>query len=407
MTSLSSRSMWVTVATLAAALACSPYPPPPDTRVEEVVDTLHGVVIADPYRWLEEQDAPETRAWLDAQNEYAELIVGESPLRTQVEERLRQLMDVVDSPRPQRAGDYQYFTYRPSGRELPVIFRRPVPDEDEEDVPIDPAGEYEVVLDPHGVTPENTTRYATVSFSSDGKLMIYSERDGGQDEVKIRVRDLERGVDLPDSLPLGLYASLTFTEDQQGFYYVYRSREIGPRVKYHEFGTDIAQDEVVFGERYGPESFINVSQQADGRYLIFRVQHGWARVELHVKDMQRGGRVRAIVDDADARFYTRFLDGELYMRTDLEADKNRVVVVDLERPQRANWREVIPEGDDLMEDFALIDDKFYVTYLRDVSNHIAIFEKDGTPAGEIPVPEFHTASIRGGDDGEAFLTLSS
>jgi prolyl oligopeptidase len=408
MTPVSSRSLiWASAATLVAVLACSPYPPPPDTRVDEVVDTLHGVAIADPYRWLEDQDSPETRAWLDLQNEYAELIVGQSPLRTRVEERLRQLMDVVDSPTPRRAGDYEYFTYRPAGRELPIIFRRPTPDEEEEDAPIDPAGEYEVVLDPHGVSIENTTRYSIVTFSSDGNLMIYRERDGGQDETKIRVRDLESGVDLPDSLPLALNDDFSFTEDQQGFYYVKRSREIGPRVMYHELGTDIGQDTLVFGEGYGPESFISVSQEEDGRYLIFRVQHGWARVELHFKDMQRGGRVRTIVDDADARFYTRYMDGELYMRTDLGADRNRVVAVDLRRPQRTNWREVIPEGADLMENFALIDDKFYVTYLRDVSNRIAIFEKDGTPAGEIPVPEYHNASIRGGDDGEAFLTLSS
>jgi prolyl oligopeptidase len=397
----------VSTATLVAALACSPYPPPPDTRVDEVVDTLHGEAIADPYRWLEDQDGPETRAWLDLQNEYAELIVGQSPLRARVEERLHQLMDVVDAPTPRKAGEYEYFTYRPAGRELPIIFRRPAPEEDEDAAPIDPAGDYEVVLDPHGVSVENTTRYSIVTFSADGNLMIYRERDGGQDETKIRVRDLEIGVDLPDSLPLALNDDFSFTEDQQGFYYVKRSREIGPRVMYHELGTDIGQDTLVFGEGYGPESFISVSEEEEGRYLIFRVQHGWARVELHYRDMQRGGRVRAIVDDADARFYTRYIDGELYMRTDLEADRNRVVAVDLQRPQRSDWREVIPEGEDLMEGFTLIDDKFYVTYLRDVSNRIAIFEKDGTPAGEIPVPEFHTASIRGGDDGEAFLTLSS
>lgn len=399
----------VRLAPLAALLvACSPYPPPPSTQVDEVVDTIHGVAIADPYRWLENRDAPETRAWIDEQNAYAEEVVGQGPLRTSIEERLRELTDVTPSPSPRRAGDYQYFSMRRVGQELPVIYRRPLPeDETERRRPIDPAGEYEVVLDPHGASPENTTRYSMVTFSRDGDLMIYNERDGGQDELKIRVRDLERGADLPDSLPRSLYGSIFFSRDQGGFYYVRRSREIGPRVMYHRLGTDIADDELIFGDGYGPDKFINVSQAADGRYLIFSVQHGWARTEVHYQDLRTGGPVIPIVYHADARYYTSYIDGELYMRTNDGADKNRLLAVNLANPSRANWREVIPEGEDLMENFALIDDKFYVTYLHDVSNQIKIFEKDGTPAGEIPILEHHSASIRGGDDGEAFLTLSS
>jgi prolyl oligopeptidase len=393
------------VATLLAA--CSPYPPPPATRVDEVVDTIHGVAVPDPYRWLENRDAPDTRAWIDEQNAYAEQVVGQSSLRTHVEDRLRELMDTPSRPSPRREGDYQYFSLRRVGQDLPVIYRRPLPeDEEERRQLIDPSGEYEVVLDPHGASPENTTRYSIVAFSRDGELMIYNERDGGQDELKIRVRDLERAVDLPDSLPLSLYGSISFTDDQNGFYYVRRSREIGPRVMHHVLGTDIANDEMIFGEGYGPETFINVSQAANGRYLIFRVQHGWARTEVHYLDRRRGGPPTALAFHTDARFYTRFVDGELYMRTDFGADKNRLLAVDLANPAQENWREVIPEGEDLIENFALIDDRFYVTYLHDVSNQIKIFEKDGTPAGEIAVPEYRTASIRGGEDGEAFLTVS-
>lgn len=394
----------IAVATLLAG--CSPYPPPPDTRVETVVDTLHGVAFPDPYRWLEGRDAPDTRVWIDEQNAYAERIVGQSPLRTHVEERLRQLMDINVSPSPRRAGDYEYFAIRRIGQDLPIIYRRPKPEEDDTG-PIDPTGEYEMVLDPHGASQENTTRYSMVSFSRDGKLMIYNERDGGQDELKLRIRDLDSGTDLPDSLPLSLYGSISFTNDGRGLYYVKRSRELGPRVMYHQLGSNITEDELVFGDGYGPDTFISVTQADNGRYLIFGVQHGWARTDVFFKDLRRGGQVRTIIADADARFYTRFLDGELYMRTDLGADKNRLVAVNLANPARRNWREVIPEGEDLMENVAVIDGKFYITYLHDVSNRIEIFDKDGSHTGEVAIPELHSASIRGGSDGEAFLTLSS
>jgi prolyl oligopeptidase len=123
--------------------------------------------------------------------------------------------------------------------------------------------------------------------------------------------------------------------------------------------------------------------------------------------MRRGGSVTPVAVDLDARFYPRVIDGTLYMRTDFEADKNRVVAVDFSNPDREHWREVIPESEDVMEDFTLIKDRWYVTYLHDVSNQIKIFEKNGTPAGELDIPELHSASISGGRNGQAFLTLSS
>lgn len=386
--------------------ACSPYPPPPDTRVANVVDTLHGVPIPDPYRWLEEQDSPDTRAWIDRQNAYAERIVGATRVRAYLEERLRRLMDIDDVGEPRKAGDYEYFTMRRAGEEVSLIYRRPAPKEPASG-PIDPHGEYEVVLNPLDLNTDGTTAVTIVSFSRSGNLMIYHVRDGGPDEVEIRIRDLERGVDLPDRLPPALYGSISFSHDDQGFYYVHRSREIGPRVYHHVLGTDNAADRVVFGEGYGPETFINLSQAAEGRYLVFTVNHGWAWSEVHFHDRRRGGPVRTIVNDVDARFYPQFIDGELYMRTNLGADRNRLVAVDLANPAPAHWREAIPESEDVMEDFALIDGKLYVSYLHNASNRIGIFEKNGTPAGAIAIPEYHSASIRRAGDGEAFLTLSS
>jgi len=397
------------LALVALLSACSGHPTPPATAVREVVDRMHGTAVPDPYRWLEDPGSPETRSWIEAQNAFAERVVGTSPVRARIEERLRELTDTPELSAPRRAGDHEYFTLRRRGEELPVIYRRPAPSEvGGEPVPVDPEdGDYEVVLDPHGRSPGNTTRFDIVALADDGSLMIYSERDGGQDEVTLRVRDLRRGVDLPDSLPLSLYGSILLDDDAGGFHYVKRSREVGPRLLYHRMGTPVARDTVVFGEGYGPETFLGVSRVDDGRYFVYEVRHGWARSEVHFRDLAAGGAVQTLVDDADARFYTRFLDGELYLRTDLGADRNRLLAVDLANPARERWREVVPESGDVLEDFTLIDGKLYLTYLRDVSNVILVFEKDGTPAGEIEVPPLHTASIRGAGEGKALLTLSS
>ena len=129
-------------ALLLGALACSPYPRPPATERDPVVDSLHGLAISDDYRWLEDQDSPETRAWIDAQNAYAELIVGDTPLRAEVAARVRELMDVPGPLFPRRAGGFEYFTFRKPGGEVSAVYRRPAPEEPQRD-PIDPGGDFE------------------------------------------------------------------------------------------------------------------------------------------------------------------------------------------------------------------------------------------------------------------------
>ncbi|MGD8698811.1 MAG: prolyl oligopeptidase family serine peptidase, partial [Gemmatimonadales bacterium] len=386
--------------------ACSPaYPPPPESRSEPVADTLHGIEFVDPYRWLEDQESPETRAWIDAQNAYAETIIGQSPLRTELETRLAALMDAHDFGSPIRGGDYEYFWLRRQGTELPVIYRRPAPDSS---VPLDPEAEYEVIIDPHGWSPDNTVRAEIGSSSHDGRYLIYRVRHGGQDEVEIRIRDLETGADLPDSLPNGLYSSISWNRDGSGFYYSARSRTSGARIRFHRLGTEISSDEELFGQGYGPDKFVGLRQVDGGRYFIYDVWHGWSRIEVYAQDMSNGGPITEIAGpELDARFYPQFHAGKLYMLTNLDAPNNRIVAVDLERPRRDDWTVVIPESADPLQSFTFIEDKLYATYLHDVSPRIKIFELDGTPAGDLAVPELHTASIRSGGEGKAFLTLSS
>jgi prolyl oligopeptidase len=391
---------------LAVALgACQETAPPgpPETRTVNVVDTLHGEELPDPYRWLEELGSEENREWVAAQNVWAESVVPQGPLRTSIEEWLARFMDSPEIGSHRHGGDYEYFSMRRPGEELPVVYRRPAQEQEED---VDLARDYEVVLDPHGASPGNTTRYEILAVSPDGRYLLYAERDGGMDEVRIHIRDTEAGEDLPESLALALHRDQTFAGANGGFYYSYVSREYGPRVRYHELGTPVTDDPVVFGEGYGPETRILVSAIADDRYLLFTVNHGWQTTELHLYEVGTGA-ITTIVADEDARFYPRYVDGELLIRTNLDADLNRLVAVDLSNPTRGNWRTVVPEGEDVMEDFTVIDGRIYVTYLHHATSRIHAFEEDGTPAGEIPVPDLHSASVSAHGPGEILLTLSS
>ena len=395
------------LATAALVSACgSAYPPPPETARVPVHDTIHGAAFMDPYRWLEEQDGPDTRAWIAAQNAYAEQIVGDTPMRRALEDRLAQLMDVRGPVHPRRAGDHEYFSLRKKGREVAAIYRRLAPAEPD-DRPLDTDADYEVVIDPMERDPGGTTSASILDFSPDGSLMLYSVRDGGRDEVEVRVRDVAAGQDLPDRLPQALYGSVFFDAEGAGFYYVHRSRTAGPRFRHHALGAPPSAAVELFGEGIGPESFLSVSRA--GHRFVYAVQHGWARSDVYVHDRQAGTPPVALAVGAPARFRPRFVDGELLVLTNLDAPNNRVLAVDLDDPDPdpSRWREVLPEASDVLVNYHVADGSLYAEYLHNVSTRIARFNMDGAPTGEIAVPPRHAASLRLRQDGTALLSLSS
>jgi prolyl oligopeptidase len=369
-----------------------------------VTDTLHGVAFEDDYRWLEEQESSETRAWIAAQNAYAETIVGESPLRDTIRAKLRRYMDTPDLGTPRKAGEFEYFTMRRSGEELARLMRRAAPAEGDTAGPsLD--GEYDVVLDP--VTFDSTRRTIVdlMDFSPDGRVMMYSVRQGGADEIEIRFRNVESGEDLPDRLPDALYGGINFSEDGKSITYVHRSRTEGPRLRRHVLGTDVASDSTLFGEGLPPTHFLSVDRVDDGRLNIVSVQHGWASSDIYLQD-PRTGTLRTVVENVRAHSSARWRDGRLWILTDLDAPMYRLVTADPQNPGPEYWTDVIPEGEDVLQSYTFIGDSIYATYLDDVSDRIRVFALDGTPAGEVEVPAHMTAGIRAGGPGKARLTLS-
>lgn len=401
-------------AMLAACGRPGPTPPmAPVTRVETVVDTIHGEAFPDPYRWLEDQRAPETRAWLAAQEAYTNAVLPRDGARRALEARLTVLMNRAEIGAPRRGGAFEYFTLRRVGDPLAAIYRRPVPAADAagappDRAPIDPSATYEVVVDPRPLSVDQTTRVELVSVDRQGRYLIYAVRDGGQDEHALHIRDLASGRDLDDTFPPALYSSIVPTAAGDGFYYSLRSRQTGARIRKHLWASDTATDTLVFGEGYGPTAFVSVLQSDDGRWLVFTAQHGWASTDVFALDTRapRATPVE-IARGLDARFYPRFVDGELWMRTDLEAPRNRVVAASLTRPARSAWRTVVAEQPEVLEDVTVIDGFIYAQLLHEAANRIVRFDMDGTRRDELPVPPMHAASIRGDGPGHAVLTLES
>jgi prolyl oligopeptidase len=412
-----SPSLLCVLCGIAALSACgrpAPLPPmAPLTRVETVVDTIHGEAFPDPYRWLEDQRAPDTRAWLTAQEAYTTVTLPRDDSRLALEQRLTALMDRAEIGAPRRGGDHEYFTLRRVGDPLAAIYRRPVPAAPAKGtaaprLPIDPAATYEVVVDPRRLSADQTTRVELVSVDRQGRYLVYAVRDGGQDEHSLHIRDLASGRDLADSFPAALYSSLVPAAAGDGFYYSVRSRQTGARIRKHLWNTGTDTDALVFGDGYGPTAFVSVLQSDDGRWLVFTAQHGWASTDVFALDTRapRAAPIE-IARGLDARFYPRFVNGELWMRTDFEAPRNRVVAVSLARPARTAWRTVVAEQPEVLEDVTVIDGAIYAQLLHEAASRLVRFDPDGTRRDELPVPPMHSASIRGDGPGHAVLTLES
>ncbi|MDX1492856.1 MAG: prolyl oligopeptidase family serine peptidase, partial [Longimicrobiales bacterium] len=317
--------------------------------------------------------------------------------------RLAELVDRDDVGGVRTVGDHQYFSMRRQGEPLERWYRRPVPEGDD---PPDPTvdGTYEVFLDPADFDPDHRVQVDLRSASPDERYLMYAVRQGGADEVEIRIRDLETGEDLQDRLPDGLYGGIEWDDDSRGFTYVDRDRYEGPRLKHHALGTSLEDDPVLWGEGYGPETFIGRSDLEDGRWRLYSVQHGWASNDWFIEDVRSGGALRPVTEDIDAHVRVRYRDGRLWILTDWEASNYRLMTADPRNPEPEAWTELIPEAEDgVLQGYDVLDGRIYATYLVDVADRIRVFELDGTPGGELPAVEMSSMDVGLDDDGELEL----
>ena len=372
---------------------------PPAARREPVVETLHGVEVADPYRWLEDQDAPPTREWIAAENAYTAAVLAPLPGRERIQRRLTELIKIDTVSVPSVHGGRIFFSKRKADQDLFVLYVRPRADAPDE-----------VLLDPHGLSPDHSVSVSFEDVSLDGRLVAYGVRNGGQDEVEVRFMDVDARRELADTLPRARYEGVALTAEKSAVYYC-RQTEQGPRVFRHAMGTDVAKDEEVFGRGYGPEKYINVTISPDGRWLEMEAEHGSAgmKVDVYVKDLRKDAPVVTIVNDLDASFTGSVAGDRLYLLTNWKAPKFRVVAVDLADPRRERWKEVIPEGASVITGVTLAGGKLLLNRLQDVQTRLSIHEADGRPLREVALPGIGAVGGVSGDWGqdEAFFAFSS
>jgi prolyl oligopeptidase len=372
---------------------------PPPTRQDDTVETIHGVPVADPYRWLEDQNSPETRSWIDAQDRCTDAALDSEPGRAQITKRLTELMK-VDSfgPPIERNGSY-FFRKRRSDQDLFVIYKRN-----------GLQGSDEVLVDPHAMSADHSTSVNLMDVSHDGSLAAYNIRAGGQDEVTVHFVDTQTGKELPDQLPNANYFALSIQPDNRGVYYA-RTTPNGPRVYHHVMGFAAARDTEMFGKGNGPEKMISTILSEDGRYLLIDLVYGTGstRTEIYFQDVKNGGPVKPIVNDLDSVFNGEIEGGALFLSTNWRAPHWHVFRIDLQNPARNSWKEIVPETDTAIDSVGLFGGKIFVQYVRNAASQVKMFDIDGKPAGEIALPALGTVAENSGawSQQSAFLDFQS
>ena len=360
---------------------------------------LHGVDVPDPYRWLEDQESPDTRRWIDTQNDYTDSVLQVLPGREALRATAARVLerDVIGLPN-ERGGRY-FFEKRRANQNLAVLYMRDGVD-----------GDDEVLIDPHPMSPDHTVSVDYEDVSADGSLVAYAVREGGVDEVSIRLMEVDTREDLPDVLPEARYGAVWITPDNRGLFYE-RYGDVTPRVMYHEIGTDRAEDIMLFGEGYQRHHIPVTVLSPDGRWLLVHVIEGSSGpTEVHVKDLANDGPFRRVIADGVSENWAEFAGDRIVITTNLDAPNKRVVVVDPSTPSVEHWQEVIPERDEVVVQAAYPrGGRLAVSYLQDVQPGMAIHELSGEHVRDIT---FDTLGSIGGaagrwDSDDVFLTFQT
>jgi prolyl oligopeptidase len=363
--------------------------------------------VADPYRWLEDGDAPEVLAWTEAQDRHARAWLDAAPGRAAIRERLRALLSIgtIAPPMPRRG---RYFYERRTGaQEQPVLNVREGRD-----------GSDRMLLDPAALSADGACALDWWYPSPDGALLAYGVSEGGSEKSTLRVKDVSNGVDLTDVIPFTRACSLEWLPDGSGFYYTrYPAPGSVPageenyhrRVYFHALASNWREDPLVFGEGRQPEDWPSVHLSPDGRWLAVSVSIGWTRTDVYLKDRHAGGSFVTVVEDEEVLYGVTLRDDRLYLHTNREAPRSCLVVADLEHPGPESWRTLIPEGPDVLEGIAVVGSRILALWLRDASSRLTLHDLEGGPLQEMALPMIGSvAGICGEWDGEeAFFGFSS
>ena len=379
----------------------------PETRQDSCVEDYYGTAVSDPYRWLENDTSTETSQWVEAQRAITEDYLSHIPFRGSIKERMTSLINYERYGLPvKRFGKYIY-SKNDGLQNQSVIY-----------IQDDLNGEAEVLLDPNKLSEDGTVSLGGISLSNDGKYLAYTIQRSGSDWVEIYVMDMDSKTLLEDHIKWAKFTSAKWYKD--GFFYAAYDRPIegkeyshvneNHKIYYHKLGQPQEMDELFYENPQQPRYFHQIDISDDERYVFLFESGQGAGNTLRIKDMQNtNGGFTEIANDMNYYYQPlEVIEGEVYIMTNKDAPRGRIVKASVDNPSLEHWQELIPENNNVISSAQLINGHLIVVYDQDASNHAYVFTTGGDLRHEIALPTYGTISISGRyDEKEIFYAFTS
>lgn len=398
------KALMTMAAVAATASAQIQYPTTPK---DQTTDNYFGTTVADPYRWLEDDMSQQTAQWVAAENQVTQDYLKRIPFRDKLLKRLKQVSNYgkVYTPFEQHG---RWYVYRNNGLQNQAVLY----------TMDSPQGEQRVFLDPNKLSTDGTVALKGISFSHDGRYMAYVISRSGSDWEEIYVMDVATGELLSDHIEWAKFTSATWCGN--GFYYsAYdapeKGREISSKnevqkVYYHRLGTSQADDDLFYQNPTQPLRFYSVNVNED-ETLMYLYESGMdAGNNLYVRDLRKPGS-QFIQMTADARYQYSALedkDGTIYLYTNAGAPRFRLMTTTIDKPGFSDWKELVPEAQEVLDDVTFVADRMVLTYFKDNIDHAYVYSLDGQRQSEVQLPGVGSVAVSGQKDKpECFYSYAS
>ena len=384
----------------------------PETRKGDVVDDYHGTSVADPYRWLEDQNGSETAAWVQAENGVTMPYLHGLPEREQIRKRLTDLWNYARFSTPFREGGLYFYSKNSGLQNQSVLYvQKTLRDS------------ARVLLDPNTLSADGTVALSSIAVAPTGKLLGYGTATSGSDWNELHVRDIATAQDLPDVIKWVKFSGLSWTKDGAGFFY---SRYPEPQpgataalnnhmLYYHVLGTPQSQDKLIFSRPDHPSGYINADVTEDGRYLlIYIAENTDPKNRLYYVDLKNPlepdvtGPIVKLIDKWENAYSVVGNDGPvLYVQTNENAPRQKLIALDTRAPEQP--KTIIPESAEVLEGVTIAGHRFLASYLKDAHSVVRVYAMTGAPLGELQFPTLGTVGGLSGkkDSNEVFYSFTS
>lgn len=392
------------------------YPPPEDWEIlyppakkDTVIDDYHGTKVEDPYRWLEEPDSEDTVKWVDQENELSSSFINGNPDREKIKERLTELWNYPKYSVPSKKGD-RYFFYKNDGLQNQYVLYM------QETLESEPV----LILNPNEFSEDGTIALTRVNYSKDGTLMAYGLSEGGSDWHEIKIREIDTGKEYDEVIKWSRGGGVSWKHDNSGFYYS-RYPEPGTvaeedetkysKVYWHKLGTPQSEDILIYERPDDKDLSFYPSITDDGEYLILYVYRGTDENNgIYYRPVESDGDFIKLMEAGEASY--DFIDNIgtiFYFNADLNAPKGKIIALDINKPERENWIEILPEQEDPMAYVVMINNQFMVDYLHNAYDQIKLYNLYGKYLRDIELPGIGTIGSISGEreDHEMFYTYTS